>query len=130
MNYRQLSDELKLTIKRLYFLIEFIIEKKIFKNFGDVDEIHDIKKMISSLVNTFTKQKKYGTISKKQLSFLESLEKLEKALKEAKIQHIAEKIQNITFWSFLDYSRYESLYFQCLKYLLFYLRLYVLIRKR
>ena len=92
-------------------MIEFITEKKRFKNFVDVNEIHDIRKMISSLINNFTKQREHGTISKKQLSFLESLEKLEKALKEAKIYHIAEEIHIITFWRFLDYYTYESLFF-------------------
>ena len=90
-------------------MTEFISVKKTFKNLIEAEEIHDIKKMISSFINNFKKQKENGTISKKQLSFYESLEKLEKSLKEAKIYHIAGEIHTITFWRFLDCYIYESM---------------------
>jgi hypothetical protein len=103
-----ISHRTRLQVKRLIYLAEYIQEKKTFKTYIDVEEVHEVKKMITALSHNFSQQVEHGVLSEKRKSFMSLLISLEQALKNSVIVHVSDQIETITFWKFLDLHAYEQ----------------------
>jgi len=104
VNFRAFVFKIKRRISALRNLIEYLIEARLWHSFLSETELSQIRRVITSILNLYTKQSMNGTLSKKQKEMMNVFTEIETLFHET---NLCNKPNQKTFsvWKLLQAER-------------------------
>lgn len=103
-NSRAFVDKIKRRVASLRGLVEYILENRLWHHFLSEEELMHIRRVITSVMNLYTKQTVHQTLTSKQKEMMNLFSELETVLFEIQVVNKASDMK-FTFWKMLQGDR-------------------------